>query len=486
MSKMNGENLLNKLVSYPVHNEAVLQKDYKIRARALGDSEWTELAAYRVKVDMHDVHLASMAYFDFEGSVEIEISGPWYIYQADIRPLSKKIEYSCDTKVLRFILDQPANLSIEFNRDRNHNLHLFAGPLQKKIPDKVEGSTLVIRGSQAGLSSFGAEVVKQLEEMPKGRTLYLEPGIHYIREVALNLPSDTEVYLAGGCILIGALICSHRSNIRIYGRGIIYQADFQRFSGINGVRLSHSEHISIEDVIIINPPHYTVYIGGSRDVTIRNVKSFSCEGWSDGLDVMSSRNILMEGCFLRTSDDCIAIYGSRWPYKGDTDNITVRNMTLWADVAHPINLGTHGDFEHEGNLIEKIHFTDIDILEHNEYQEGYLGCMAINVGDKNTARNITFENIRIEPFKHGKILDFQVKFNPDYNPAPGRRIENITLNNIQYHGMGEVPSMICGFNEEYVVDGVHLRNIIINDKKAATFEEANIKIGEFAGNITIE
>lgn len=56
---------MNRVVSYKVHKEAVLQKDFKVKVRALGEENWTELSTYRVKVDMHDVQNASMAYFDF-------------------------------------------------------------------------------------------------------------------------------------------------------------------------------------------------------------------------------------------------------------------------------------------------------------------------------------------------------------------------------------------------------------------------------------
>ena len=477
---------MNRVVSYPIHKEAVLQKDYEVKARAMGEEDWTELSTYRVKVDMHDVQNASMVYFDFEGEVEIEISGPWYLYQVDIRPLSKEIRCSCDTKKVRFTLNKPANLSIEFNKDRNHNLHLFAGRIEEDIPDIKEDNTLIIHGSSDRLNSFGGEIVRKLSSMPKGRTLYIEPGIHYINEVTMRLPSDTKVYLAGGCIIIGAFLCSNVENIRIYGRGIIDQADFARFSGINGIRLSHARNIQIEDLIFINPPHYTVYIGGSRNILLRNMKAFSCEGWSDGIDIMSSQDILVQDGFLRNSDDCIAIYGRRWDYNGDSKHITIKGLTVWADVAHPLMIGTHGDYENDGNVIENIHFENIDILEHNEYQSGYLGCMAMNAGDKNTVRNICYENIRIEPFRHGKLFDIQVKCNPDYNPAPGKRIEHIMFRNIEYKGSGEVTSQINGYNEDFIVNDVSFHNIIINNDKVHTLQEANIEAGKYAYNIKID
>lgn len=474
---------MSRLVTYPVHKQAVLQKDYKVRIKTPEEEEWTELPAYRVRVDMHDVRDASMVYFDFEGEVMVEVSGPWYIYQADIRPLSKEIEYSCDTKKVVFTLKEPANLSIELNKDRSRNLHLFAGKMEETAPDKEDGNTLVISGNMNGTGSIGGETMKKLAAMAPGRTLYLEPGMHVVGEAVLRVPSDTNIYLAGGAILAGGLVCSGTENIHIYGKGILYQADFNRYSRINGIRLSHARSVCIEDIIFINPPHYTVYVGGSSDVEIRNIKAFSCEGWSDGIDIMSSRNILIQGGFLRNSDDCIAIYGRRWSYNGDSANITVKELTVWADVAHPLMIGTHGDYEGEGNVIEGIRFQDIDILEHNEYQAGYLGCMTINAGDKNTVRDVAYEDIRVEPFRHGKLLDIQVRHNTDYNPAPGKLIENIRFRKIFYEGSGEVTSVIEGYNEEYTVRDVSLEEIYRNGKRVSTLKEANIRTGKYAFDI---
>lgn len=51
--------------NYPTPEGAVLQKDFQIRVRAAGQAEWQEVSCYQVKVDMHEVRCASMAYFDF-------------------------------------------------------------------------------------------------------------------------------------------------------------------------------------------------------------------------------------------------------------------------------------------------------------------------------------------------------------------------------------------------------------------------------------
>ncbi len=473
---------------YPVPKGAVLQEDYCLRIRSVGTEDWQELRTYRVKVDMHDVRCASMAYFDFSGKVEVEITFPKFytVYRVDIRPLSLGIRPEIEPKRITFVLDKPVNLSVEVNRDRFHNLHLFAGALEE-LPDKAGDNVLTVSGSLERPGFLGDEVSRQLEAMPEGRMLYVEPGIYYIGECIWRLPSHTHIYLEGGAVLIGGLALEHGEGLHISGRGILYLADFARFSSINGIRLNHSRDIVIENLIFINPPHYTVSLGGCENVTLRNLKSFSCEGWSDGLDMMSCRKILAEGCFLRTSDDCVAIYGSRWDNYGGSREVTVRNMTLWADVAHPTMIGVHGDHREEGDVIEEVLFENIDVLEHHEFQPGYLGVLAINAGDKNLVRNVTYRDIRIEPFEHGKVLDFQVKWNKDYNPAPGRGIRNILLENVQViTGDGEEPSVIAGYSGEFPVEDVRIRDFYRDGAKARSLEEAGIVVGDFAENVRIE
>ncbi len=149
---------------------------------------------------------------------------------------------------------------------------------------------------------------------------------------------------------------------------------------------------------VVNPDHYTVFGGGSENIVIRNLKSFSTRGWSDGIDMMCCRNVTIDNVFMRNSDDCIALYNHRWDWRGGSSDITVKNSVLWADIAHPINIGGHGDADNnaQGEVIERLRFSDIDILEHDEDDPPYRGAMCIVVGDNNIARDIIFEDIRVE------------------------------------------------------------------------------------------
>ncbi|WP_317044485.1 glycosyl hydrolase family 28 protein [Hymenobacter crusticola] len=161
-------------------------------------------------------------------------------------------------------------------------------------------------------------------------------------------------------------------------------------------------------MIVKNPQHYTVYGGQSNHLTIRNLKSFSAKPWSDGIDLMSCSDVLVDDVFLRTSDDCVALYGHRWQFYGNARNVTVQNSTLWADVAHPTNLGLHGDTDIAGDTLEHITFRNLDILEHDEDGPNYQGCRAISGGDLNLVRDVRYEDIRMEDFEEDQLLNLRV------------------------------------------------------------------------------
>jgi polygalacturonase len=307
--------------------------------------------------------------------------------------------------------------------------------------------------------------------------VYFEPGLHVLEQPQLRIPSGMTVYIAGGAVVYGAMVCDRVHDVTIRGRGVLYMSDFEKTTYYRGIEINFSKNIAIEGIITVDPPHYTVLIGQSEHISIRNFKTFSTRGWSDGIDMMSSSHIDIDDVFLRTSDDCIAIYGHRWDFSGDTRCVTVRNSILWADVAHPIMIGVHGDYDHDGDIIESIEFDNVDILEHHEPQDGYWGCMAINAADKNIVRDVSFTNIRVEQFELGRLFDIRVFQNPKYNPSPGNRVENIRFENITFEGVCDNPSVIEGFDESRIVDGVTFRNLRINGRHIQSPEAGNFFIG---------
>ncbi|NMN00878.1 Parallel beta-helix repeat-containing protein [Bifidobacterium sp. DSM 109958] len=509
-----------RIETYPAPVGAALRADWRVRVRpAVGvdgeegaasadgtpaDARWRELPVYRVKVDMHDVHAASMAYFDADfaaGPVEVEVTPVGWdaFYTAAVRPLSLGIEPTVEQRAVRFTLDRPTNCSVEINRNRMGNLHLFAGDLAEMDTLMKPGFDVAVEGNPNGPNTFGRDVLRRIEAARNRRedvgadaaarpVRVLVRRAHYcIEDCVMDLPSDVELVLAGGVVLDGAFRIRGRRNVAIRGRGVFDQADFKRFSGLNGVTIAQSRHVTVDGPTFVNPPHYTVMLGASSDVTIRNVKSFSCEGWSDGVDMMACRDVTVERCFLRTSDDCIAIYGSRWEYRGGSSDVTVRDCALWSDVAHPMMIGTHGDHEHDGDVLERLRFEDIDVLEHNEYQDNYLGVMAINAGDANVVRDVTWRCVRVERFRHGRVIDIETKWNKDYNPRPGRLVEHVLVDGVDVaSGSGEEPSIIAGYDADHPVRDVTIRGFRRDGVPCGDAAAVNVRIGPNADDVRIE
>ncbi|NMM94109.1 glycosyl hydrolase family 28 protein [Bifidobacterium oedipodis] len=494
-----------RLAVYPAPAGARLSSDYVVKVRPLNgsDDDWQTLDLYRVRVDMHDPVDASMAYFDADfaaGAVEVEVSqqGWCCFYRADIRPLSLGVVPQVESRSVRFVVDRPVNLSVEVNRDRRHNLHLFVGDLaevERMVADPdvvVEGNpnrpnTIdVVSAARGALADMAAR-----PESERRPVKVLVRRAHYcVADCVMDLPSGLDVVLEGGVVIDGAFRVRHAHDVSVRGRGVFDLSGFKRFTGLSGLRVDFSHDVVVDGVTFVNPPHYTVMLGSSDGVAIRNVKSFSCEGWSDGVDMMACRRVEVEGCFLRTSDDCIAVYGSRWDYRGGTSDLTVRGCVLWADVAHPMMVGTHGDHEHDGDVLERLAFEDIDVLEHNEYQSGYLGVMAINAGDANTVRDVSWRRIRIEGFRRGRVLDIETKWNRDYNPRPGRLVERVLVEDVDVDAAGcldEEPSLIRGYDAGHPVRGVTVRRMRRDGRVCEDFAQANIQVdGSTTQNTTIQ
>lgn len=478
---------IDKLIVYTAPAGVTGKEDFAVYVRIPGEN-WQQLFVYEVKVDMHHVRCASMAYFDMSGKVEIRVeSHSQPIHDVVIRPLSVDLPFARTDREITFMLDQPQKLSIEINGERFSNLHLFANPCENDAPDPQQDNVLLLQPAIHRTE----DIFRLLEEAEgtDGRmrdTLYFAPGMHYIEETLLRIPSGITVYIAGGAVVAGSMVCDHVHNVSLRGRGIIHLADFHRFSAFRGIRIMFSEHIFVEGIITLDPPHYSIYLGKSRHVSVRNFKSFSTRGWSDGIDMMACKNIEIDDVFLRTSDDCIAIYGSRWDYYGNSSDIRVSNSILWADVAHPLMIGTHGNHHGDGDVIENVVFENIDILEHHEPQTNYMGAMAINAGDKNIVRNVLYRNIRVEPFELGRLIDLRVVWNKDYNPVPGCRIEHIRFEDILYNGDNSNPIQILGYDDERVVHHVNFKNLKINGQAIQQPEQGMFEVNNYAYGILFE
>lgn len=444
------------VVVYPAPEGCALNADFTVRVRAPGGA-WQPVPTYLVKVDAvtgteHAPRNTSLAYFDFAGSVEIAVtSARGRIEQARVRPLSYGITPRVSGDTLTFTLTQPRNLSVEVNGDIFGNLQLFANPIETSRPDPHDSNVIYFG---PGLHEIKASPTPEsslppLVNEPHGK--YPPAFYRELRARTLRVPSGKTVYIAGGAVVRGRITCEGVENVRMLGRGMVEQG-----AKGSGVRIANSRNVEVEG--IFTPQCLT---GGSQHVRITNVKCMSYLGNGDGMNVIASTDVVIDGVFNRNSDDCITVYGSRGGFVGDARDITVQNSTLWADVAHPILVGTHGSTP-KPETLEHLTFRNLDILDHMEAQLDYQGCLALNAGDSNLIRHVRFEDIRIEDFRQGQLVNLRVFYNRKYCTSPGRGIEDVLFKNITYTGTHADLSLIAGYDDTRKVRGIVFEDLVIN------------------------
>ncbi|MGW1874492.1 glycosyl hydrolase family 28 protein [Streptomyces sp. NPDC001975] len=427
-------NSARRLVTYPRPSAVPTNTSFQVRVRTAPDGDWQTLDIYRPQFEEINpatgsgkVYNSSLVYFDFRGSVEVEVT---YLKggttRARVRPDSYDITPELLGDTLRFTLDEPKDLVVQINDEIFDCLHIVTNRIEHRPPAADDPDVI-----------------------------YFGPGVQTVTGGVLTVPSGKTVYLAGGAVLKATVYFKDVETAALKGHGMIWA------SPGGGVLCEGSKHIRVEDVIIMNPGGYITTLGEAKSVHIKKVRGFSSRGNGDGIDIFSSSDVVLDGCFLRNSDDCVAIYAHRWDYYGDTRNITVQNCSLWADVAHPINIGTHGNTD-APEVIENLVIRNIDILDHREPQMNYQGCIALNPGDSNLIRNVRIEDVRIEDFRWGQVIYMKVMYNTKYNTSVGRGIEDVYVKNLTYTGTHAEPSLLLGYDADHAITNVTFENLVIN------------------------
>ena len=448
--------------TWPAPEGVALKKDFSVKVRIPG-GKWQNVDTYSIAVADNRpiprrVDATSVAKFDFEGRVEISVTSLTRdIDSVLVRPASLgiRLKPEADRRTVTFSIDRPRYLSIEINGDEMHNLQIFADrPI--KMP-KVRKRDLV----------------------------YFGPGLHVLKDDSLGITSGKTVIIDGGAVIKGWLSVCNARDVRILGHGIVMP---KRHTGI-AVRYS-------KNVLVDGPLTTQLPVGGSDSVEVKNVKVMSSYGWGDGLNIFASNNVTQRNCFARTSDDCSTIYCTRLGYRGGCRNILIDGATYWANVAHPIMIGLHGDID-RNEKIENVTYKNIDILGQCEHQTDYMGCIGINNGDNILVKGIKFDSIRIENIQDGMLFNFRVCYNKKYCHAPGRGIEDVTLSNISYNGSRPTLSLIAGYDEDRRIKGISFKNLTINgrhifDKMPGkpsyykTSDMAGIFLGEHVEGVSFE
>jgi len=303
--------------------------------------------------------------------------------------------------------------------------------------------------------------------------------------------------------------------------------------GINGlISLSECNDIHIEGITVYNSKTWDVVPALCNNVDINNIKIVSDNGGDDGIDIVSTKNVIVRNSFIRTKDDCIAIksfakpqppvgqapsgqarteqqaYGqlTAGPFYG-VDSVTVKNCVFWNALwGNGIEIG----FELSGD-VSNVSFTDNDVI----HVEGGA-AFSIHNARRGIVSKILVDNLRVEYVDH-KLFDLAI-FRSVYSEDGTRDeeeinrlylngvwdnvlkvteeekeshkkfrgfIRDITLKNVSVTD-GPFPfSVFYGSDKNHLVENITIENLTVHGRRIKEIADAKLYL-ENTKNINIK
>lgn len=403
--------------------------------------------------------------FDFEGSVEVRVTSNWTVSSAEIRPLSADVQVNVQERTAFFHLDQTGSYFLKWNGEFDLPFYIFANSMEENIP---------------------------ISEDPK--VIYFGPGLH---EVGVVRPEEGQtVYLAPGSHVKGVIRSENASNVVVRGRGVISTSHLpfaKAFAGAEDVvAFSGGENILLEGITILDSFCWTVTAYGVRNWTVRGIRILNERAWStDGINPVNCEDVLIEGCFARTKDDCVSVKalaadGTRiGPHAGKpVRNITVRNCVFWSDNNNGLVVGS----ETETALMENILFENIDLLKVSNTCGDLAAALSVISLHDNVVQNIEFKDIRIEhctgPYSNVCFLNEIFRI-PGRRSPKGGTLRNISFKNVQVIGGPLRHNIVRGLGPLQTVENVSYEGFRVHGKPVITLNDGQFFVNEFVRALTL-
>ncbi|MDO5309698.1 MAG: glycosyl hydrolase family 28 protein [Planctomycetia bacterium] len=395
------------------------------------------------------------------------------VASAVVRPLAADAPTEVQDGVVTVTFPSPGNYVVEFNGDPTRAAMLFlVSPNQ--ISDVVELATLRATTESA---KFDA-----LEPLPEyySNVRYYPPGVH--NERVIELHSNEFLYLAPGAIVNGSVVARNASDIRIFGRGVICGANYDRYADtLVGINLENCRDCQINGVTILDASAWSLQLYRCHNVRVNNIQIVGARSNSDGISIQSSAQINVHDCFVRSWDDSLVVKG----YGDPAEDILFYNMTLWTDLAQSMEIG----YETRAPHITKINFRDVTVV-HNFHKP----VISIHNSDDALVRDVSFQNIVVEDAQMGSgdgvaaLMEFTVAPSQWSKRPLAGRISNVLVENLTVlSGRCDLSVRFFSQSPALNIENVSISGLTINGEKLDSWSRVKVDANEFCGpNITLE
>jgi len=386
-----------------------------------------------------EVHLAS---FSCGGKVRVSVRVPHAIKQVLIHPLSRGTETDVNGDVLTFSLSPLDNIDVEI--DSLPPLFVFANPLEREPASP----------NDPGVHYFG-------------------PGVH--RPGYITMKENETVYIAAGAIVYGGIRANGVHNIRVQGRGILDGG----FAYQQMVLVENCTNVLFDGVMIRNGDGWTNTLTNCDSLSYHDVKVLSFGPGGDGIDPLGSRNVTISNCFLRCTDDCIAI---KAPVRDQcvSDVLVADNTMIGFAFSDGVTIG----FETNAVSMRNITVRNCDVIlaRGGSRVEGHSGFSIICDGPA-IIDSVLYDNIRVEKSEL-KLFELNITDGTKYGVGPPGHIKNVTLQNISWSHEG--PILLHGYDENHRIVGVTFDHCSVSGKPLGDLKTKVMHIGKFVDNVVIK
>ncbi len=248
---------------------------------------------------LDQTELASFAYWDMTGSVEVAVVSSRPVREVVIRPQARGITPVVKGNRITFTLSEPGPCTVEIN-GAHHALHLFAKPLEESTPDFGNKKVLDATVYKELFTRKQAPDPKDFE------VLFFPPGLYETGKITVH--SNQTVYISGGAVVYGVIEGEHATGVRILGRGILDGSRIPRLStfGVTSpvrpfglIRLYDCDDVEISGIILRDSNCYAITPIACRHIRIADVSVIGQWRYNtDGIDLLNCENAIIERCFV--------------------------------------------------------------------------------------------------------------------------------------------------------------------------------------------
>lgn len=365
----------------------------------------------------------------------------------DVRPLSKNYRYDLSSDEMTITLNTYDRISVEADGDTDSPLFIFVNPVEQEALYQAKNNHYT--------------------------KVYEAGKVHDIG--AMSFLQKDHIYIQGGAVVKGHVYdLSGTENVSIRGCGIL---DGRGYAKRDGIRIGSSDHLSVENIILLNRMYWSLRLDLCDNAVVDNVKVIAVcpenDRWdeNDAIHLVGCTNTTLRRCFAYSWDDAYNIGTTFNATSRESYGCTISDAIAWN--VHPGNSFEIGWLINEDNHDHRIE-NSYAIHSGTKETKNYRAGVSIHNEGTGSIYNISYDNIYIEdPTEHG------IYFGIFSNEQGAGQLYDITMTNVNILKTPPRGITLRGLDEEHKVRNITFNGLYIEGKKitwdnVAEYESENL------------